>query len=664
MRCRPALGATATAGLSTERRARSSTARPRTRSWWSRASDAGLGAFVIPGAAVVATPRTVLDPTLPIADVRLDAVVVDADRVLAEPGSPHVEGAVERVLQEAAVAVAAMTAGACRHIFETTLAYAKVREQYGRPIGSFQALKHRLVEMYLAVERATALVYYAALAIAEDATDRATAAAAAKAAAGDCQRLLAEDGLQLHGGIGFTWEHDLHFSLKRAKTGDALFGGAVAQRAALAQLLGVRQPERRTSREAHLRPGSRGVPLRLHALARDRTRRPSRRSRPSPRSDRRTSPVGPRAWTRRMFDAGWLVPGWPPDRGGRNAGPVETLVYLEELMRAGVPRTTNPQGLGIVVPTLFDYGNDEQIRDYAMPILRGERSACLGMSEPGAGSDLASLSTRAVLDGDHFVVNGQKVWTSGAAHADFCFLFCRTDPAAPKHKGISVLLVDMATPGITVRPLAEIVHPERADLSEVFFDDVVVPAANLVGRLNDGWAMANGSLAHERGMVWLRAVLELEDDVRRLIGDAPARLERVGERERRGARRSGGQLVRRRPRCPRARVPRLRQVRARRERSRAGIDEGVLQRSATPRVPRRGRARRRRSSRCRDARSPARAGVLVDRAVLPELRHDDLRRVVGDPAEHHRREGPRAAAGMISSELGATAADDPHLRVI
>ena len=154
------------------------------------------------------------------------------------------------------------------------------------------------------------------------------------------------------------------------------------------------------------------------------------------------------------------------------------------------------------------------------------------MSEPGAGSDLASLSTRAVLDGDRFVVNGQKVWTSGAPHADFCFLFCRTDPEAPKHKGISVLLVDMTTPGITVRPLAEIVHPERGDLSEVFFEDAVVPAANLVGRLNDGWAMANGSLAHERGMVWLRAVLELEENVRRLLDEAPARLARLGDLER------------------------------------------------------------------------------------------------------------------------------------
>jgi alkylation response protein AidB-like acyl-CoA dehydrogenase len=239
-----------------------------------------------------------------------------------------------------------------------------------------------------------------------------------------------------------------------------------------------------------------------------------------------------RAWTRRMFDAGWLVPGWPPERGGRNAGPIETLVYLEELARANVPRTTNPQGLGIVAPSLFDFGDEAQVRDYAMPILRGEKAACLGMSEPGAGSDLASLSTRAVLDGDQFVINGQKVWTSGAAYADFCFLFCRTDSAAPKHKGISVLLVDLATPGITVRPLPEIVHPDRADLNEVFFDDVTVPSSALVGGLNNGWAMANGSLAHERGMVWLRNVQELEDEVERLVVEAPALLARMPSSER------------------------------------------------------------------------------------------------------------------------------------
>jgi alkylation response protein AidB-like acyl-CoA dehydrogenase len=239
-----------------------------------------------------------------------------------------------------------------------------------------------------------------------------------------------------------------------------------------------------------------------------------------------------RRWIRREFDAGWLVPGWPPERGGRNAGPVETLVYQEELTKAGIPRSTNPQGLGIVAPSILDYGNEDQIRDYALPILHGEKAACLGMSEPDAGSDLASLSTRAVLDGDRFVINGQKVWTSGANYADFCFLFCRTDPEAPKHKGISVVLVDMSTPGITVRPLPEIVHPEHPDLNEVFFDDVVVPRENLVGEMNNGWAMAGGSLAHERGMVWLSNVMTLDSFVDRLRVQAPTALDRLPATER------------------------------------------------------------------------------------------------------------------------------------
>jgi alkylation response protein AidB-like acyl-CoA dehydrogenase len=154
------------------------------------------------------------------------------------------------------------------------------------------------------------------------------------------------------------------------------------------------------------------------------------------------------------------------------------------------------------------------------------------MSEPGAGSDLASLSTRAVLHGDHWVINGQKVWTSGANYADFCFLFCRTDPDAPKHKGISILLVPMDTPGVTVRPLPEIVHPQHPDLNEVFLSDVVVPRDNLVGELNAGWAMANGSLAHERGMVWVGAVLGLEESLGRLLGEAPALLDRLTPTER------------------------------------------------------------------------------------------------------------------------------------
>jgi alkylation response protein AidB-like acyl-CoA dehydrogenase len=202
------------------------------------------------------------------------------------------------------------------------------------------------------------------------------------------------------------------------------------------------------------------------------------------------------------------------------------------MRRARVPRTTNPQGLGIIAPSILDYGSPEQVEAYALPILRGERAGCLGMSEPGAGSDLAALATRAELRGDRFVINGQKVWTSGANYADFCFLFCRTDPEAPKHRGISVVLVEMDRPGVLVKPLPEIVGRHHPDLNEVFFSEVEVPASQLVGKLNNGWAMANGSLAHERGMVWLESVMNLQDAASRLLAEAPDRLAALGLTER------------------------------------------------------------------------------------------------------------------------------------
>ena len=202
-------------------------------------ADAGLGVVVVDPADGQVHPRPVLDPTLPLADIDLSGCVVTGGAVLAPPGTPGVAEAVERAGQEAAVAMALSTVGASRRIFELTVEYAKVREQYDRVIGSFQALKHRLADMYLAVERANAVGYYAALTIAEDDERRGEAAHLAKAAAGDCQRLLAEDGLQLHGGIGYTWEHDLHFLLKRAKAGEVLCGPASYHRARLAHRLGL-----------------------------------------------------------------------------------------------------------------------------------------------------------------------------------------------------------------------------------------------------------------------------------------------------------------------------------------------------------------------------------------------------------------------------------------
>jgi alkylation response protein AidB-like acyl-CoA dehydrogenase len=201
--------------------------------------DAGLGVFVVPASAARCNTPPQLDPTLPASTLTLEGVAVDGERVLIEPGDPHAEPAVARVLEQATTAVALSTVATSRAIFETTLQYVKDREQFGRPIGSFQAVKHRLAECYLAVERAFALAWFAALTIAEDDDRRATATAMAKAAAGECQQLLTRDGLQLHGGVGFTWEHDLHLLLKRNMAGNLLFGNAAAHRARLASLMGL-----------------------------------------------------------------------------------------------------------------------------------------------------------------------------------------------------------------------------------------------------------------------------------------------------------------------------------------------------------------------------------------------------------------------------------------
>ncbi len=249
---------------------------------------------------------------------------------------------------------------------------------------------------------------------------------------------------------------------------------------------------------------------------------------PEERSERSLSsahmPAWSRRWQRLLFDNGWLVPGWPPEYGGRNATSVQQMVYFEELAGLGVSRSANPQGLSIITPSILDWGTEEQKERYALPTLKAELAWCLGMSEPDAGSDLAGLRTRAELHGDRFVVNGQKVWTSGAHHADLCFCFVRTDPEASKHAGISVLIIDMTTPGIETRPIAELTDQHHTDFNEVFFTDVEVPADRLVGELHHGWAIAGGSLAHERGMLWINEASGLERMLTRVVETASVAL--------------------------------------------------------------------------------------------------------------------------------------------
>jgi alkylation response protein AidB-like acyl-CoA dehydrogenase len=201
-------------------------------------------------------------------------------------------------------------------------------------------------------------------------------------------------------------------------------------------------------------------------------------------------------WYRTLSRKGWVAPHWPKQYGGMGATLNEQIIMGEELARIGAPQLP-AQGLNHIGPILIEFGSEEQKARHLPPIIAGEVIWAQGYSEPGAGSDLASLSTRATLDGDHFVVQGQKIWTTWGHHSDWMFALVRTDPQAqPRHAGISFLLLDLHSPGITIRPIKTIAGDD--EFSEVFFDNVRVPAENLVGKLNDGWRIANALLGHER----------------------------------------------------------------------------------------------------------------------------------------------------------------------
>ena len=203
-----------------------------------------------------------------------------------------------------------------------------------------------------------------------------------------------------------------------------------------------------------------------------------------------------RAWQRTMNAAGWVGITWPKEYGGRGAGLIERVVWEEEYLAARAPVLPGSMGLNLVGPTLIHWGTEAQKRRHLPAILNADEIWCQGFSEPNAGSDLAALQTRAVEHGDHFVVNGQKVWTSGAHFAHSMILLARTDPTAPRHKGISCFLVDMATPGITVRPL--VLMTGHRHFNEVFFNDVIVPRENLLGPREQGWTVSTTTLMYER----------------------------------------------------------------------------------------------------------------------------------------------------------------------
>ncbi len=222
-----------------------------------------------------------------------------------------------------------------------------------------------------------------------------------------------------------------------------------------------------------------------------------------------------RVWHRTLYEAGYLGVGWPKEYGGQEARPMEQAIVGEELARANAPASLNGLGIGIVAPTLIHHGTEHQKRDHVSKILTAEELWCQLYSEPNSGSDLASLQCRADRDGDEFVINGQKIWTSGAINADWGILLARTDRSAPKHQGISCIMIDMHQPGVEVRPLKQI--SGSSEFCEVFFTNVRVNADNLVGEMNAGWRIAQTTLSYERGGNVLSRVVRLQEMYERMI---------------------------------------------------------------------------------------------------------------------------------------------------
>jgi 3-oxochol-4-en-24-oyl-CoA dehydrogenase len=403
-----------------------------------------------------------IDPTRRVAAAARSAVAV-AGRAL--PGLTDAE-----VIAAAATLLAAEAAGIAAWCVETAVDYAKVREQFGRVIGGFQAVKHHLANMLVGVELATALAWDASRGAAS-ADEAGLAAAAAASFAAPNYREAAQKAIQIFGGIGFTWEHDAHLYLRRAAALAAVIGalgdadGDVSALAAagVKRQYAVDLPPEAAEYRAQARAFLAGY-------------------RQTPQAERRAL----------LAESGYLVPHWPSPFG-RAAGPVEQLVIDEELAEVDKPV------LGIggwVLLTLTQTASQEQIDRWVRPSLLGEYYWCQLFSEPNAGSDAAAVQTRGVKVDGGWRVTGQKVWTSGAQHSNRGLATIRTDPAAPKHKGITAMVIDLTDPGVEVRPLREITG--EALFNEVFINDVFIPDADVVGAVNDGWRVARATLGNER----------------------------------------------------------------------------------------------------------------------------------------------------------------------
>jgi 3-oxochol-4-en-24-oyl-CoA dehydrogenase len=459
-------------------------------------ADGGERNVVVPSSSVDLVTGPSVDLSRTVGDVVPgDTSVADADDAAADT---------TRVRLLLVTLAAAEASGIARWCLDTAVEYAKVREQFGRRIGAFQAVKHLCAEMLETSESVTAAAWDAAVALDDDSEQAAFAADVAATVCFDGAVEVAKTCIQVLGGIGFTFEHDAHLYLRRATALRAFVGDPGEYAASLSERAasGVRRSGKVdfAGQDGEFREGARAEARRIAAL---------------PEDERRVA----------LAESGLLAPHWPAPYG-LGAGAVQQLVIDQELAAAGVERPDLVIG-GWAAPTILEHGSDEQRERFLRPTLRGEVTWCQLFSEPGAGSDLASLRTRAERTDGGWLLTGQKVWTSVAERADWGICLARTDPDAKPHAGITYFLVDMRSAGIDIRPLRELTGD--ALFNEVFLDNVFVPDEQVVGEVNGGWRLARTTLANERVAM---AGARLGDSVElaiELVGDLrPSAVEQVG----------------------------------------------------------------------------------------------------------------------------------------
>ncbi|WP_156296302.1 acyl-CoA dehydrogenase [Mycobacterium paragordonae] len=430
------------------------------------AIDSGEEWVVLRSEQLEIRPVRSIDPLRPIADICANAVEVGDDVVLANLSMTKAHALMTTLLSAEAVGVA-------RWATDTASAYAKIREQFGRPIGQFQAIKHKCAEMMADTERATAAVWDAARALDEDSEHLGFAAAVAATLAAAAAQRGTQDCIQVHGGIGFTWEHDTNVYYRRALLLAACFGRA------------SEYPQRVV--DTATTTGMRAVDIDLDPATeqlRAEIRAEVAAFKDMDRAERTVA----------IAEAGWVLP-YLPKPWGRASSPIEQVIIAQEFTSGRVKR---PQ-VGIaawIIPSIVAFGTEEQQQRFLPPTFRGEMVWCQLFSEPGAGSDLAGLSTKATKVDGGWRITGQKIWTTAAQFSQWGALLARTDPNAPKHNGITYFLLDMKSEGVTVKPLRELTGQEF--FNTVYIDDVFVPDEYVLGEVNRGWEVSRNTLTAER----------------------------------------------------------------------------------------------------------------------------------------------------------------------